>query len=75
MLIKQISLVCTKSSHHNSKIERLTCRADLGEQRLLGLTEECFALDCCDGFWVQLTHGLPCQPSKTKNHIAFTAII
>lgn len=51
-----------------TKSERFTYRADLGQQRLLGLTEECLALDGCDGFWVQLTHGLPCQPCKTNGN-------
>lgn len=51
-----------------TKSKRFTYRADLGQQRLLGLTEERFALDRCDGFWVQLTHGLPCQPCKTNGN-------
>lgn len=58
-----------------TKSKRFTYRADLGQQRLLGLTEERFALDRCDGFWVQLTHGLPCQPCKTNGNKGFIPII
>lgn len=75
VLIKKKNSFAMHQVNHNSKIYRFTYRADLGQQRLLGLTEECFALDCCDGFWVQLTHGLPCQPLKTNDSIAFTPII
>lgn len=41
--------------------------SDLGQQRLLSLAEESFALDRCNGFWVKLPHSLPGQPNQTDS--------
>lgn len=59
-------------------------RSDFREKSFLGLTKQSFTLNGCNGLWMQLSHGLPCQPvknthkyitSKLTGHSHFSFII